>query len=171
MLQIIPNSDTQFTAVRAIAFEVWPKTYGNILNAAQIEYMLDKMYSITSLQEQANQKKHHFILVREGNETVGFASYEHHAGALEKTKIHKIYVLSSQQGKGTGKALVNYIVNEAKAKGDKSLFLNVNKYNSAIHFYQKIGFVIAKEEVIDIGNGFVMDDYVMEKGIKSKRLF
>ena len=167
MFTIVPNTDNQFTAVRAIAFEVWPKTYGSILTPAQIEYMLDKMYSVTSLQEQANQKKHHFILVREGNETVGFASYEHHAGALEKTKIHKIYVLSSQQGKGTGKALVNYIVNEAKAKGDKSLFLNVNKYNSAIHFYQKIGFVIAKEEVIDIGNGFVMDDYVMEKGIKS----
>jgi ribosomal protein S18 acetylase RimI-like enzyme len=43
------------------------------------------------------------------------------------------------------------------------LFLNVNKYNSAIQFYHKIGFEIAKEEVIDIGNGFVMDDYVMEK--------
>ncbi len=63
--------------------------------------------------------------------------------------------------------MIDYIEQQALAFGDKALFLNVNKYNSAIHFYQKTGFVIAKEEVIDIGNGFVMDDYVMEKTFKS----
>jgi hypothetical protein len=41
--------------------------------------------------------------------------------------------------------------------------LNVNKYNSAQDFYKKLGFCIDYEEVIDIGNGYVMDDYVMEK--------
>jgi hypothetical protein len=31
--------------------------------------------------------------------------------------------------------------------------------------YQKIGFEIIEELVIDIGNGFIMDDYKMEKSI------
>jgi hypothetical protein len=44
------------------------------------------------------------------------------------------------------------------------VFLNVNKYNKAKFFYEKLGFTITKEEVIDIGNDYVMDDYVM--GIK-----
>jgi len=167
MFTILPNTDNQFTAVRAIAYEVWPKTYGEILTDAQLEYMLDMMYSVSALQEQANFKRHHFVLIYVDGEAVGFASYEHNANESRKTKIHKIYILSSQQGKGTGKTLIGFIEQQALVFGDKSLFLNVNKYNSAIHFYQKTGFVIAKEEVIDIGNGFVMDDYVMEKTFKS----
>lgn len=163
MFTIVPNTDSQFTVVRDIAFEVWPKTYGVILTEAQLTYMLEMMYSVAALQEQANQKKHHFILVQDHGANVGFASYEHNVNHSGKTKIHKIYILSSQQGKGTGKALVDYIEQKAIAFGDKALFLNVNKYNSAIQFYQKTGFGIVKEEVIDIGNGFVMDDYVMEK--------
>jgi ribosomal protein S18 acetylase RimI-like enzyme len=165
MFEIIPNLDDQFTEVRNIAYEVWPKTYGSILTEAQIEYMLERMYSIPSLQEQANTKNHHFILIRDQNETVGFASYEHNTDSLKKTKIHKIYILSSQQGKGTGKALIDYIENQAKVNNDTALFLNVNKNNSAIQFYEKVGFKIIKEEIIDIGNSYVMDDYVMEKAI------
>ena len=163
MFTIVPNTDNQFTAVRAIAFEVWPITYGAILTEAQLAYMLEMMYRVAALQEQSTLKQHHFVLIYSNDEAVGFASYEHNVNNSGKTKIHKIYILSSQQGKGTGKALVDYIEQQALAFGDEALFLNVNKYNSAIQFYQKTGFEIVKEEVIDIGNGFVMDDYVMGK--------
>lgn len=163
MFTIVPNTDSQFAVVRSIAFEVWPKAYGAILSEVQLEYMLGMMYSVTALQEQATLKQHHFVLIYANDEPVGFASYEHNVNKSGTTKIHKIYVLSSQQGKGTGKTLIDFIEQKALASGDKALFLNVNKYNAAIQFYQKTGFKIAKEEVIDIGNGFVMDDYVMEK--------
>lgn len=163
MFTIVPNTDNQFTAVRAIAFEVWPKAYDAILTEAQLAYMLEMMYSVAALQEQSTLKQHHFVLIYSNDEAVGFASYEYNVNNSGKTKIHKIYILSSQQGKGTGKVLVDYIEQQALAFGDKALFLNVNKYNSAIQFYQKTGFEIVKEEVIDIGNGFVMDDYVMGK--------
>lgn len=163
MLKIVPNTDFQFTTIRDIAFEVWPKTYGTILTKEQLDYMLKMMYSVAALQEQETLKQHHFVLIYSNDEAVGFASFEHNVNHSGKTKIHKIYILSTQQGKGTGKTLVEYIEQQALAFGDKALFLNVNKYNSAIQFYQKIGFEIAKDEVIDIGNGFVMDDYVMEK--------
>ncbi|MBC7534108.1 MAG: GNAT family N-acetyltransferase, partial [Ferruginibacter sp.] len=72
-----------------------------------------------------------------------------------------------QQGKGTGRSLVNYIVNEIKKIGGQILELNVNRHNPAVSFYNKMGFVIAREENIDIGNGFFMNDYVMELSVRS----
>lgn len=165
MFVIENNTDSNFTDIRAIANEVWPKTYGSILGQAQFDYMMEMMYSIASLQIQANEKQHHFILAKENGIAVGFASYEFNCNQTSKTKIHKIYILSTQQGKGIGKILLDYIAKEACKHNNTALFLNVNKYNTAQHFYKKLGFEITAEEVIDIGQGYVMDDYVMEKVI------
>ena len=79
-----------------------------------------------------------------------------------KTKIHKIYVLPETQGLGLGKLLFEKVREEAIKANQEAIFLNVNKYNNAQHFYTKLNFEIVKEEVIDIGRGYVMDDYVME---------
>ena len=163
MISIEKNADTNFTAIRAIAKEVWPIAYGTILSEIQLDYMMEMMYSIDSLQLQANSKNHHFILAKENGDTLGFASFELNYSETKKTKIHKIYILSTQQGKGIGKKLIDYIHTEAKNHLQEALLLNVNKYNSAQDFYKKLGFCIDYEEVIDIGNGYVMDDYVMEK--------
>lgn len=163
MIVIENNTDSSFRDIIAIAKEVWPKTYGSILSEAQFDYMMEMMYSVSSLQVQANEKQHHFILAKENETSVGFASYEYNSNDTNKTKIHKIYILSTQQGKGIGKILLDYIAKEAKAQNNKAIFLNVNKYNSAQHFYKKLGFEIVEEVVIDIGRGYVMDDYVMEK--------
>ena len=80
----------------------------------------------------------------------------------KRTKIHKIYVLPETQGTGVGKLFFNLVVEKAKENNQIAVFLNVNKYNNAKQFYEKLGFTITKEEVIDIGNNYIMDDYVME---------
>lgn len=165
MISIQNNTDENFNSIRGIAKEVWPIAYGAILSQEQLDYMMEMMYSVPSLQLQANSKKHRFILAKEDEMVFGFASYEFNYNKKPKTKIHKIYILPSQQGKGIGKQLIDFIVNEAKARHQKGLILNVNKKNIAIRFYEAIGFDISFEEVIDIGNGYVMDDYVMEKSI------
>lgn len=166
MIVVEKNTDSQFTEIIAIAKEVWPIAYGEILSREQLRYMMEMFYSAESLQEQANEKQHHFIIARENEIPVGFASYEFHCSGTDKTKIHKIYILPDQQGKGIGKILLDYITDKAKSQNNEAVFLNVNKYNPALHFYQKTGFEIVKEEVIDIGRGYVMDDYVMEKPIR-----
>jgi len=163
MIVIEKNKDINFSDIRAIAKEVWPIAYGSILTEAQLNYMMEMMYSINSLQLQANSKKHHFILAKENDVTLGFASYEFNYSETKKTKIHKIYILSTQQGKGIGRKLIDYIETEAKKHHQVALLLNVNKYNIAQNFYKKIDFTIDHEVVIDIGNGYVMDDYVMQK--------
>lgn len=162
MVEIYKNIDANFTSIRSIAEEVWPTTYGEILSKEQLDYMMEMMYSVASLQKQVDEKEHHFILAYSDKIPVGFASYEFNYNGNVTTKIHKIYVLSNQQGKGIGKILIDYIMNVARQNNQEALLLNVNKNNVAIHFYKKLGFLITAEEVIDIGQGYVMDDYVMQ---------
>lgn len=165
MIAIQNNTDENFTSIRAIAQEVWPIAYGAILSQEQLDYMMEMMYSIPSLQKQAKEKANHFILAIDNDIPVGFAAYEFNYNKKPRTKIHKIYILPNQQGKGIGKTLIDFIVNKAKQRHQKGLILNVNKKNIAVRFYERIGFTISREEVIDIGNGYVMDDFVMEISI------
>lgn len=164
MISICTNTDNNFTAIRSIAYEVWPIAYGAILSEVQMDYMMDMMYSVESLQKQAASHKT-FILAMDDETPVGFASYEFNYNGTSKTKIHKIYILSNQQGKGTGRVLIDYIMKEALRNNEQGLLLNVNKNNVAQHFYKRLGFAISSEEIIDIGSGYVMDDYVMEMAI------
>lgn len=148
--------------IRDMSMKVWPQTYSTILSPEQIEYMLGMMYSEQSLTKQM-QDKHEFIIVNDGNEPVGFASF-----SLVETgiyKLHKIYILPTLQGKGAGKFVIGEIVKAISRKGGKSLQLNVNRNNKAKDFYTRLGFEIIREEDIDIGNGYFMNDYVMEKKI------
>lgn len=161
--KVAAKDGAKFEVVRTIAEETWPIAYGEILSTAQLEYMFDMMYSTTSLLEQAAKKNSQFLLAKEGNDYLGFASYEIDIHQTNKTKIHKIYILPETQGKGIGKKLIDYIADEAQKQKNIAIVLNVNKYNKALYFYLKLGFSNVKEEVIDIGNGYVMDDYVMEK--------
>jgi len=146
-----------------MAYKIWPQTYGNILSQEQIDYMLNLFYSEKVLHEQM-QENIEFIIAYDGVHPVGFASF----GLIEPRvyKLHKIYVLPSQQGRGTGRFIIDQLEKAMKAKGATSLQLNVNRQNNAKNFYEKLGFAIIKEEDIDIGNGYFMNDYVMEKTLR-----
>ena len=146
--------------IRELTFNVWPQTYAALLSKAQIEYMLEMMYSVASLQKQMKEGCR-FIIVNDEAEPVGFASYQEIEPAI--FKLHKIYVLTSQQRKGTGRFIINYIINEIKQQAAASLQLQVNRNNNAKKFYEKLGFTVLEEADFDIGNGYFMNDYVMEK--------
>lgn len=146
--------------IRDMAYKIWPSTYGSILSQEQIDYMLDLFYSEKALHEQMEQHIE-FIIVYDGVHPVGFASF---GLSLPRVyKLHKIYVLPSQQGRGTGRFIIDQLVKAMKTKDAISLQLNVNRQNNAKSFYEKLGFVVINEEDIDIGNGYFMNDYVMEK--------
>jgi GNAT superfamily N-acetyltransferase len=146
--------------IRELCFKVWPQTYASAITQEQIDYMLDKMYSSASLQKQMDSGSQ-FIFVYDESEPVGFASYFEKAPSV--FKLDKIYVLVSQQGKGTGRFVIDYIIDEIKRKGATALQLQMNRHNKARNFYEKLGFVIIEEKDFDIGQGFFMNDYVMEK--------
>lgn len=143
-----------------MAYKIWPLTYRSILTQEQIDYMLDLIYSEKALLEQM-EKNIEFILAYDRGHPVGFASFS--PVYPQVYKLYKIYVLPSQQGKGTGRFIIDQLIKAMKKKGATTLQLNVNRHNNAKLFYEKLGFVVIKEEDIDIGNGYFMNDYVMEK--------
>ena len=161
MITIQPTSN--YKAIQDIAGKTWPVTYGAILSSEQIQYMFSMMYDLEALKNQAETKNHHFIIAEEEGNFLGFASYEFDYHNEPKAKIHKIYILPETQGSGIGKKLIHYIAEKAKASQQQFLSLNVNRFNDALHFYAKIGFEKVGEEDINIGNGYVMEDYIMEK--------
>jgi GNAT superfamily N-acetyltransferase len=165
MIEIIKADNTHFSTIRKIALTTWPPTFGDILSAEQIDYMLEWMYSMSALASQVYQKGHPFFLAREKDTFLGFASCEPNYQKQPKTKIHKIYVLPTAHGKGAGKALMNHISEFALKHDNPRLTLNVNRLNKAVQFYEKTGFEIVGQENIDIGNGFLMEDYIMEKSL------
>jgi diamine N-acetyltransferase len=150
--------------VKDIAGQTWPAAYHDILSPEQMQYMLNLFYSEASLQEQMLQKQHKFIIIFDNDAAAGFAAYSPKSNKEPTVyRLHKIYIHPGQQGRGTGKILLDYIISDIKNNNATALELNVNRHNKALLFYQKLGFEIIKEEDIDIGNGYFMNDYVMLK--------
>ncbi len=147
-------------SIKLIADETWPVAYGVILSKDQLTYMMEKMYSIHALEDQM-QKGNHYLLALQNNRPVGFASFS----PLENNiyKLQRLYVLPTQQKTGAGKALLDEVESVTKKLGADALWLNVNRHNPAKAFYERNNYHIIREENIDIGNGYFMNDYVMEK--------
>lgn len=161
MFEIKKAGTGDIPLIRELTFRVWPQTYASILSQGQIDYMLEMMYSEASLKKQMTEDDCRFVIAYENGNPVGFASYSEEEP--QKWKLNKIYVLQNQQGKGTGKFVINYIIEEIKKQNANSLFLQVNRYNNAKVFYEKLGFNEIDFINLDIGNGYFMNDYIMEK--------
>lgn len=145
--------------IQNLASITWPDTYSRLITPQQVDYMMELIYSTSSLEKQI-ENGHQFIIAFDDDKAVAFASYSAKENTPAVYKLHKIYILPNQQGKGIGKQLVRYIREDIAPA--TSLQLNVNRNNKALQFYQKIGFKIIAEEDIDIGNEFYMNDYVLE---------
>lgn len=144
--------------IQNLTHKIWPVAYGEILSDDQLKYMLELIYSESSLQKQMNEG-HHFLIVEEDNKPIAFADY----GLLKDGvyKLHKIYVLPDQQGKSIGKLLINHVIDLVKQLHATALMLNVNRHNKAKQFYEHLGFKVISEEDIDIGEGYFMNDFIM----------
>jgi GNAT superfamily N-acetyltransferase len=151
-----------YDIIHNIALITWDATYSKILTAEQMDYMLDMMYSRKAIEDQMAIKGHEFLIIEENGAALGFASYEINYRP-ETTKLHKLYVLPQTHGKGAGRALLTIIENAARLHINDKLVLNVNRFNPALSFYLKSGFENLGDDNIDIGNGYVMEDYLMQK--------
>lgn len=146
--------------IQDIVRKTWPIAYTSILGQEQVSYMLDKFYNTASLSDQIK-KGHIFFIAAKDHEAIGFASFS----KIDQNifRLQKLYVLPHKQQTGAGKALLQKIEKEAKSIGAEKLRLNVNRKNSAKSFYEKNGFAVIEQADIDIGNGYFMNDYIMEK--------
>jgi N-acetylglutamate synthase-like GNAT family acetyltransferase len=148
-----------FAVIREIANITWPDAYGSYISKAQLDYMLDMMYSDASLKYQIN-NGHQFYIAELKNTPIGFASVSKEEG--NACKLNKLYVLPTAQKTGAGKALLQKTIDYATSHAAKCLYLQVNKQNNAQHFYSKHEFRVREASILEIGGGYIMDDYIME---------
>jgi ribosomal protein S18 acetylase RimI-like enzyme len=163
MIQIQTATLEELAIIRKIAYETWPSAYSSILSPAQIDYMLEKMYDLKTLENQLTEQGHVFLLATQNKIPLGFAGFQLNCQIPNCAKLHKIYLLPQAQGKGIGKLLLQEVLRLSQRGNQESIMLNVNKFNlQAIMFYMSQGFKESYREVIDIGAGFVMDDLVLK---------
>lgn len=157
---ILATSKEHFNVIAKLAHIVWHEHYTPIIGKAQVEYMVAKFQTAKAMQKQAKEGYEYYIIKLDvGN--VGYLSIKKNKNDLF---LSKIYLLKEFRGKKIGKTAFNFIENKAKMYQCKTVTLTVNKNNSnTIKAYEKSGFKNIEALVMDIGNGFVMDDYRMVK--------
>ncbi len=157
------DTEEQTEEVEKLANEIWREHYIPIIGERQVEYMLKNFQSKKAIQEQLN-NCYNYYLIYEENKNIGYAAIQFRRDELF---LSKIYIKSSERGKGYAKKTIQFIEETAKNNNLKKITLTVNKNNSnTIKVYEKIGFKIVEPIVMDIGGGFIMDDYLMEKELQ-----
>jgi len=157
----LAKTNLDFNTISVLAKNIWTEHYTPIIGLDQVNYMLEKFQSEIAIQNQINIDSYKYYLIINENTAIGYLSIKNNDDALF---LSKIYIDKSCRGKGFGKIAINFIEEQAKDLNCQKIYLTVNKYNmNSIMAYQKIGFIKTEELVIDIGNGYVMDDFRMEK--------
>lgn len=154
------ESQEQIKEFARIAEIVWNEHFTSIIGKAQVDYMLDKFQSEHAVTDQIQNQGYEYYFIEVDDNKVGYIGIRKEEEALF---LSKLYILKEHRKKGYSSMALEFLVNLCKDSGLKSIYLTVNKYNyDTIQVYKAKGFQIFKEQVSDIGNGFVMDDYVME---------
>lgn len=167
-ISVLPVTDTDVEPIVDLARVVWYDTYPAIISREQIEFMLAQRYAPALLRAQLRQPGVWWDQARVGGRLAGFACSL--ATAAGEVKLDKIYVDPPQQHVGVGARLIAHVAARALAEGYTTLTLAVNKRNErAIAAYRKHGFVVREAVCVDIGGGFVMDDFIMSKSLIMRR--
>ena len=164
LLQPLARSD--FDAVAALARTIWLEHYIKIITREQIEYMLGGRFGAANLERYLDAPDRWMFVLRLDAELVGYCSYAHTSTPRE-LKLEQLYLLPALHGRGLGRLMLEHVEAHARGLGMQTLMLQVNKHNTtASSVYFKAGFEVREEVVIDIGQGYVMDDYIMVKQLQ-----
>ncbi len=167
-----PLSITQVTrqdteAISSMAREIWSEHYTPVIGKAQVDYMLEKFQSPEAISEQIDSGYEYYLIENDGQNAGYFALVP--SQAEKKAQLSKIYVRANARRTGIGQRIIAFCERRCAELGLNELWLTVNRHNTgSIAFYKKTGFSRTRKLVQDIGNGFVMDDYVMSKAVSSE---
>ena len=154
-------TEEQIKILADTANNIWHEAYKEIVSPAQIDYMVEKFQSFNPLFEAINKNNYLYYLIKVDNDVAGYTGLHEEDGKLF---LSKLYISKQYRGKKVASKTFEFIENLAKQKKLKSVWLTVKRTNKhAIEVYKHKGFVITRTQVADIGNGFVMNDFVFEK--------
>ena len=163
-VQFVPvTTSPQLDAIAGLAREIWYEYYVPLIGRAQVEYMVGKFQSSGAVAGQMRDGYEYSLIQRDGQD-IGYCAIQPDP-ANGSLFLSKLYLLRDARGRGTGRVCMEFIEQLARRRGLNLLWLTVNKGNPAVNAYERLGFRIAADLVMDIGGGFVMDDYRMEKSL------
>lgn len=146
--------------IEELGRKIWHEHYSLILEPDQIDYMIDKFQSASAITRQMKNQGYEYYLINEGDSTVGYMGL---VMEPEKLFLSKLYIAKEARGKGLASKAFEFLKDMATSNKKQTIWLTVNRHNSgSIAVYEKKGFLKVREQVTDIGNGYVMDDYIME---------
>ncbi len=157
------DNDERLQTLAKIANEVWHEFFPCILTEGQIDYMVEKFQSYNAMKNQMENDGYEYYFIALEDKQLGYTGIKKEESRLF---LSKLYLLKENRGKGYASAVFKWLISYCKENGLKSIYLTVNKNNeNTIAVYKKKGFKVIDTQVADIGNGFVMDDYIMEMKI------
>lgn len=156
-------TEADFETLARLAEEIWRAHYSRMISPAQIDYMLEGRYTPERLRGYLHSDQRWLWLLRVDGVPAGYCSCAL-GEAPDGMKLEQLYLRAAHTGRGLGGRMLRHVEAQARAHGRGTLYLTVNKGNAdAIAMYRASGFTVREEAVFDIGNGYVMDDYVMAK--------
>ena len=159
-IKLTQTDESLITTLSALAADIWKEHYDSIIGAEQNDYMIEKFQSASAIKEQLSRNISYYLVCDDSNSGIGFISFYPRETELY---LSKFYLQKSQRGQGISKQMMDFVKAEARKINAASVTLNVNKHNTlAIAVYEKLGFHKIRDEKIDIGSGWYMDDYVYE---------
>lgn len=156
----ICKTDEQLAQLARLANEIWHEYFSSLLSPEQIDYMVQMYQSLDALTRAVRQQGYTYFLGYEGDELVGYCGVKPDGDRLF---LSKLYLRSDMRGKHLSTLLLDRAVELARAQGMRAVYLTCNKYNAhSLDVYHAKGFRDIDAVVTDIGNGFVMDDYILQ---------
>lgn len=162
MIEIRPVGQDEFPAIARLADEIWHEYFPFLLSEAQIDYMLQRFLSVSAMQEQSKEGYRYFGIFADGA-LQGFVALCKHG---KRMFLSKLYLRATVRGKGYGTQAMQFVTQYAKSQGCTCVYLTCNRHNTpSLERYYHLGFRKIASEVTDIGNGFCMDDDILELAV------
>jgi len=160
------HSKQQIADIATLAQEIWQEHYVPIVGQGQVDYMLEKFQCERAITKQLSEGYEYYSVTYDGC-NAGYMAVVLNVSDPSLI-ISKIYVRKSDRGCGLGKQMLEFVEELCRQLRIKKIWLTVNKDNRhSIEWYSQMGFINNGPIIQDIGGGFVMDDFKMEKSIGS----
>lgn len=157
------NTIDDIQRVSIKAEEIWREHFTSIIGEKQVDYMLSLFLSVEAIEKSIDEEHYEFYEICLKDELIGFFSVKKETNRLF---LSKLYIEKKYRGNGYARITLNHIEQLTKDYELNNIWLTCNKYNDhTLAVYKKMGFHVFDEAVNDIGQGYVMDDYYLEKTI------
>ncbi|WP_303316513.1 GNAT family N-acetyltransferase [Flavivirga abyssicola] len=167
MIEIKKAEDrSDYRIIKKLAAEILHEVYDPIIPAEHTDYFLTEFQSENAIANQIENEHFSYFLLKFDSKNVGYLGIQK---LNEKLILSKLYILESFRGLKIGKTALEYVNRFATDKGIEKIELIVNQQNqNTIDIYLKNGFKIVESIVNSFPNGHSVEDYKMEKILKTE---